>query len=518
MSGSTIKFPKVNVPITGANAALENSQQRVLVIGQKRPSGNAAVGVLLQDIPVASNELAALVGGDGMLYQMLNDMRELNSVCAFDLIVVPDGVAATASQGLFAFAGTNATEDGTITATIGSKRKFTVDVPVETGDTPADIAAALDVAFAAITNKPFTTGLSGNNTTVQMNDLGEVYNRTGLSIDIDGASGITASITAMSGGTVNPDLQTGVADIFPEIRYQTVVSPYPQSATPIVDVLDARFNADGNVLDGVLCVAYQDSFANISALVTPENSNSLVVFCDEWSAGDYPAIFEFESCLAAQSGAIRAIRRQPDVNIAQFVITRNGALDAIGGPAISSKPYANTSMPLLPIIAATRGFNQLEISQLNIAGASVLGNNKAANGVIMGQVVTTYKTDSAGNADITYKYLNYVDTASAGREYIFNNLQSDYAQSRLTDGDLIKGRSMANAQSIAATIVGYYQTLADSDFVIARKGQDILAFFKENLSVSVDLASGSVTVVFTLPIVTQLRNINAPMSLTFNIE
>ena len=231
----------------------------------------------------------------------------------------------------------------------------------------------------------------------------------------------------------------------------------------------------------------------------------------------YADSFETPWSKISQFGSIRALRRQPNANIANYVISRNGALDSIGGTALSSKPYANTPLRLLPIIETNRGFDKLEVSDLNNSGIFVVGNNRAGNSVIVGEVVTTYKTDAAGINDDTYKFLNYVDTASAGREYISNNLEAAYAQTRLTDGELVGGRDMTNAQDIEAYITGLYSDLTGSDFVIARGGEENLQFFKNNINVTADLLTGTVTAPFSLPIVTQLRRINAPMTLVFNI-
>ena len=117
---------------------------------------------------------------------------------------------------------------------------------------------------------------------------------------------------------------------------------------------------------------------------------------------------------------------------------------------------------------------------------------------------------------ISFKFLNYVDTSSNAREYMFNNAKSDFAQSRLTLGDLIPFRNINNADSIAARFVGYYSRLSEQDFVLTQAGESALQYYKQNLSVTIDLAEGKATVLQQVPIVTQLRTIISTFQLVFD--
>lgn len=511
-----INFPAVNVPIIGAANAVENSDQKVLFVGQKLVSGSAPVG-LSQNLPVAQSDVNALVGRGSMLQAMINDARLENSVCQFDMIVVADGGGATAATATITLVGT-ATENGEIDVSVGSKRKNTLTVGIADTSTETDAASAIAAAITADLDSMVVASSLAGVVTLTSKNVGAIYNALGIAVTVN-VAGITATISAngFSGGSVNPDLST-VLDAIGDERYQTIVWGYDTDIDVLRDFLDARFNAADEVLDGVGMVASEDTYANLLVLGDSYNSQSLTILGIERNPGStYGDSFETPWSKISQIGAIRALRRQPDASIANYVISRNGALDSIGGPALSSKPYANTPLRLLPTIESARGFDKLEINDLNDSGIYVVGNNRAANTVIIGELVTSYKTDAAGISDLTYKYLNYVDTASTGREYISNNLEAAYAQSRLTDGELVGGRDMTNAEDIEAFITGLYQDLTGSDFVVARSGEANLQFFKQNINVTVDLLTGTVTAPFSLPIVTQLRRINAPMTLVFNI-
>jgi phage tail sheath gpL-like len=509
-----IKFPAVNVPIIGSSNAIENSDQKVLFVGQKLAAGSALDG-LTQNLPVAQSDVNALVGRGSMLQAMINDGRLENSICQFDMIVVPDGGGATAATATITLTGT-ATANGEIEVSIGSKRKNTLVVGVLDTSTETVAAAAIVAAITADSDSMVTAANVAGVVTLTSKNVGAIYNAIGVAAN-SAVEGIDVAVTAFSGGTVNPDLSS-VLDAVGTDRYQTIIWGYDTGIDNLKDFLDSRFNAQDDVLDGVGLIAKEDTYANLLTLGDSYNSQSLTIAGIERGVGTtYADSFETPWSKISQFGAIRALRRQPDANIANYVISRNGALDSIGSPALSSKPYANTPMRLLPIIETNRGFDKLEVSDLNDSGIYVFGNNRAGNAVIVGEVVTTYKNDTAGNPDETYKFLNYVDTASAGREYISNNLEAAYAQTRLTDGELVGGRDMTNAEDIEAYITGLYQDLTGSDYVVARGGEANLQFFKNNINVTVDLLTGTVTAPFSLPIVTQLRRINAPMTLVFNI-
>lgn len=509
-----INFPDVNVPITGSQNLVENSDQKVLFVGQKLAAGTASVG-LTKDVPASTLDINTLIGRGSHLQQMLVDARLENSVCSFDMIVVADGVAATAATATLTFVGT-ATEDGSILTTIGSKRKGKITTSILDTSSETVVAAGVAASITADLDSVVTAGNVAGVLTLTSKNLGALYNAIGIACEVS-VAGITVTISAngFSGGTVDPDLSS-VMDAVGDDRYQTVCWGYDSDNTTIKDFMDARFNVTDDVQDGIAIVVKEDTFANLQTLGNGLNSNSFAVMGVERGAGTtFGDSFELPWSKNAQFCAIRALRRQPDANIGSFVI--GGGLDAIGGPALSSKPMANTPMRLIPTIETNRGFTALEQKALRDAGVFVIGNNKAGNLVIMSQVVMTYKTDSAGNPDPTFKFMNYVDTSSSCREYISNNLEAAYAQHRLTDGDTVGGRSMTSALGIEGFITGLYQNLAGSDFVLARKGEANLQFFKENINVTVDLATGTATAPFSLPIVTQLRRINAPITIVFNL-
>lgn len=516
--GSIVAQPKVTVNIIPATEAVQNTDQQILFIGQKTAAGTATAGALNLNI-LNDNSEDTLFGPTSMLAAMIRSAKRMNKITMMDAIALDDAGAGAAAAGAVDFTGSTATEAGTLIVTIGSELNHRLTVGIADTDDATTIGATLAAAITADTDIPVTAVNTLGDVVITAENKGTLGNDIGISVS-GSVAGVTVAVTAMTGGATDPTL-TGVFDAIGDKRYQTIIWPYAADTSEIRSVLDARFNVDNKVLDGIGITAKQDSLANHLALLGALNSESLTYITDKAeSDADYkgPAQMELSPVKSAQFGAIRALRLTDGASISRFVITTNGPRDSFGGAALASKPYFNTETPDLPLIAVNHGWNDTEIEQLHDAGGSVLGQNNKGNASIAGEIVTTYKNDSAGNPDVSFKYMNYVDTASGCREYFFNNLKARFAQSRLTEGDVLQGRDMANDLTIMNFCEKLYQDLASTDFVLLQAGDEALKFFKTNITVELDLAQGRATVGMVVPLVTQLREILATMKIAFSTE
>lgn len=509
--------PQVTVDIVGANTSVSNSSQKILFVGQQQPGGTITSGSLVTNI--LDNTEDDLFGAKAMLAAMVRSARNQNPVNQFDAIVLSDhgsGVKATASVD---FTGSTATANGELKISIGSSVDYQLTISIEDTDDATAIGDALVAAIVASDNVPVTASNSSGDVTITAYNAGTLGNAIG--IDITGSvAGVTVALTGMSGGTTDPVL-TSIFDIIDNMRYQAVVWPYWADTSELVSELDSRFNVQNKILDGMGYTASMDTFANSLTRLNALNSKALVDIISKTTSETLyqgPDMVELLYVKASQFAAIRALRLTEGASISQYVIAVNGALDNFGGPALASKPYFNTSMPDLPLTASGRGFIDSEIEFLHDAGGTVIGNNVSGNNVIMGEVVTTYKNDAAGNPDISFKYNNYVDTMSVAREYFFNNLRARFAQSRLTTGDVIKGRDQVNALVIKAFCSKLYQDLSGPNFVAFESGEEAIVFFKANLNVIIDKAQGKATITMITPLVTQLREIFATLQIAFSPE
>lgn len=511
-----IQRPKVTFNILPATLEISVAPQKILLIGQMTSSGTATSGALVENI-LNDNSEDTLFGKTSMLANMVRAAKKINQVTQMDAIPLEDESGATAATGSIAFTGT-ATANGTIYISIGSD-DHTYELVVENTDTADTIGGKLetlisgdDYSLVTGVNTTGSVALTAENKGSEGNNIG---------IKVSGAvAGVTCAVTAMSSGATDPDL-SNLFDVIKDERYQTIIWPSVYDISTVTDLLDDRFNATNAVMDGVAVVTKTDTLANLLSAGNAQNSQSLVM-CGNNSVSDTyykgGAIFEMNNVISAQFGALRALRLTDKANISRYVIASGGALDSYGGAALASLPYFNTPFYDLPLIPVGKGFASTEIDQLAKAGVFTIGNNITRTNLILPDVVTTYKTDPAGNADVSYKYLNYVDTISTVREYIDKNCRKRFSQCRLTEGDLIAGRNIANEALIRAYITSLYQTLSQTDYVLTQAGKDALSFFKENLAVSLDMSTGTVTINMVTPIVTQLREILGTIKIAFSTQ
>lgn len=510
-----ISQPKVTLNILGANNAVANAAQKVLFLGPKTAAGSATSGELQETVTDA--QINSLFGARSMLGHWLRAFKNINKVSQVDVIALDDNAGGVAATGSFLLTGT-ATEDGTLTFNVGSRQSNTYPISVSDTDTADTVGTALAAAITADTDAPFTAANSSGIVTVTAANDGTLGNAIGLEMS-GSVAGISNALTAMNGGATDPDL-TNVFDPIDGVRYQTIIYPSAYAIATINSLMTARFNVNNKVLDGMVIMSETASRANLVSTYNSENEKQIYVI------GNRPvndtqykgsSLFELAGTISAQFAAIRALRLTDGESIAAFTIAgAQGARDSFGGAAIASLPYFNTPFANMPIIDTGKGFTDADVALLLAAGVSVVGNNIAKNSIIAGEAVTLYKTDSASNPDVSFKYLNYVDTMSGIREYFFNNLKSRFAQSRLTTGAILPRRNMANESVIRGFCVKLYNDLAGENFVLTQAGETALTFYKNNLSITLDLANRKVTLTMKTPIVTQLGEFTGSIQLSFS--
>lgn len=525
-----ISKPNINISLASANNVLGIGTRKNLIICQ---TGNATINALVQGIHnYTQTELDTLFGAGTymrvMVQQWLDANRTGNNVGAeLDVITLLDGAGATAATKTMTIVATTASA-GTMFVTILSSKLYRVAVTVVAGDDETDIADAITAAFTGVV-APFTVDNTAGVVTVTAVDLGTIGNDYGIEIT-DVPAGVT-SITLADGVTgATPPTVTSVMDLIGTRRYQGVLWPSDLAASveaELSDFLDDRFNVANNILDGVGFMGESNTLAAAKIVVNAINSPSLVVMGNALTAAGKlvyptsniakmgPEVVHPVDWTVAEFMGIRARRLSDGASISS-VVTTNASKDQFGGIGLASLPYFNTPLDGVPVTTSVDVFDDTEQAELNVAGYSVVGPNRPITETITGVIVTTYKTDNAGNDDDSFKYLDYVDTASACREFIFNNFKSLFAQSRLTDGDLVEGRAVENEASLKAAFKGLLSLL--TDVVLIRGGRTADNLVDDSLTITLDLAGRSVTMSSVLPIVTQLGTINMPLQLTFAVN
>jgi len=515
-----LALPSVTAALRAAGVTAGLTPERLLFVGSQL-GGTAVSGALTTNILQDGAE-DELYGEDSPLAAAIRRARRRNGVTQIDAVGLDDAGGATDATGSAAITGT-ATAAGTLTFYVGSKKFNEYRVAVAIGDTATDIGDALEAAITADARALVTAANTTGTVALTAKTGGTFGNTIGLKVE-GVVAGVTVALTAMTGGATDPTL-TGVLDVVGATRYQGIVWQFDQDLDEVIDFLAPRFNPSNTVLDGRAFVGITDTYANHLTTLGALNSRDLCVQAGllvDRSTHRGPAILELPFVQVAETAAIRALRRTDDAPLDDVVIARS-ARDAIGGPWTNSKPYFNTPHADLLVPDAGDSFIEAEVAGLKAAGGYVLDANRAYTAVIAGEVVTTYKTDAAGNPDPTFSFLNYVDTATAAREYIVNNTRAQYPQYRATGGALIPGADSANEASIAGFISEMYNALGGLALVNTGVGSvegeqvDYDKLFRQNLTVTLNPVTGRFSVSMVIYPVVQLRGITYGIAVAFEV-
>lgn len=510
--------PRINIQLLPAAIVDAFADRRDLIVGVLPTAATATSGALVQNVQALTLDQRRAQFGTGELFGRVQQFLNSNAGNSpLDVIGIDEDAGGTAATASVAFSGT-ATAAGEITLSVVDEFLFTVTVQVASGATATAVGTAVEAALDALVDAPFSASSSTGTVTLTADEKGTSGNYYGLKINVD-VAGITAVLTGWASGATDPSL-TGIFDVITGIRYTGISWPeYWQASLSLVKtLLEDRFNAANQIIDGTAFHGRSLTYANALTAVSTQNSQTVVMGGNnklDTLTHKGPAILQPADWTLAYFMGVRARRLTPGAPVADFIVTTSGLLDAFGGPSLASLPYFNTPLARTSLASPAVLYSSTEQVDLEDEGFTTFGVNIASSAMIMGPVVTNWVTDAAGNENVSFHYLNYVDTGSACREIFWRTLRTTFAQSRLTEGDLIPGRSMANAESIKAELLRIYRVLAG--IALTQAGDDAEKFFSDNTTVTVNLATGTATITGPLPIVTQLRQMDYSLQFSFTV-
>lgn len=268
----TLRLPGVYSEVDNSQAISgpQTIQYRRLIIGQKLSAGTATP--LALDRVTSPEQANALYGRGSMLAGMVSAALTQDSYTELQVMSVVDDGSAAAATGTIVFGGA-ATAAGTINLLIAGRR---VRVGVASGATPATVATAVAAAINANLDLPVTASAATTTVTITARNKGEAGNgldvRLNYYVGEETAAGITATITAMSGGTANPDLSDAMAALG-DAWFHTWAIPYTDAANlSIVEgELASRFDWDREI-EGHAFLAFDGSQGQLGTLGDSRNS------------------------------------------------------------------------------------------------------------------------------------------------------------------------------------------------------------------------------------------------------
>lgn len=364
-----LRVPIQATEISGVRADAGSAilPHKIVLFGQKLAAGTVAINTetVVQD----ADQVAQLCGRGSMLHQIAVEAKKANPWSAMTLVAVADLLAGVAADGEITFTGP-ATESGTIALYIDGTR-------VQVGVTKADTAAAIATAAAAQINAdldlPVTAAVDGVVTT-QVNLTARHKGECGNDIDVRYnanfgeklPSGVTVAITAMSGGTGNPEVGPMLAAIMGDDRIRLVM---PWTDDVNMDLVEADFDERFGPMikqesHAFACVS--GSFGDLTTYGENRNNINSSVF---WREGNMVSPWR----LAARACGL---------------VTMRGASD----PA---RPYH--AMELTGIPAPAEGDRATKADHNALLKKGISTFKYGAGGTTMLEMVcTTYKTNAFG--------------------------------------------------------------------------------------------------------------------------
>jgi phage tail sheath gpL-like len=344
----------------------------VLLVGQKTAGGTATADTVYR--VTSAEDVSALAGRGSQLHRQARAYFATNRVTETFVGVLADAGAGAAATGTIALSGT-ATESGTLHLYLGGQY---VPVGVSSGDAAAAVATAIAAAVPSTSDLPVTSSVSTATVTLTARNKGLCGNDLDIRLNYqDGQktpAGLTATITAMSGGTTNPSL-TNLLAALGDRWFHLIAHPYTDatSLTALEGFLSERFGPT-KMLDAVAITSAPGTLSALSTLGESRNSPHSVII--------------------AQPG------KSPLMPPAEFAAAVAGVV-AISGSADPALPLQTLAVPgVLPPAEQDR----FTFEERNLELFDGIGTTKVAAGgvVVLERPVTTYRVNAAGADDTSY--------------------------------------------------------------------------------------------------------------------
>ncbi|GAA4651681.1 phage tail sheath subtilisin-like domain-containing protein [Kistimonas scapharcae] len=268
---NTVRVPLAYIEIdnSGAISGTPAPMHRLLVFGQRLSTGTVAAGEPVRITSPGQAEQA--FGAGSMLAAMFRHLKQANDQLETWVIALDDNSQGNAAAGNFALTGT-ASAAGTLSLMIGGER-------VQVGVAAGDAAAAVVTKAAGLINGNsrllVTAAATDGELKITSRHKGEIGNDIDLRVNYYPGeatpAGLTVAVTAMTGGSANPDIGVALAAMGDE-WYQSLVMPYLDTANLnalSIELMD-RWGPD-RMIDSVTYSAIRGSHAEIGTFGNSQN-------------------------------------------------------------------------------------------------------------------------------------------------------------------------------------------------------------------------------------------------------
>ncbi|HHX4055429.1 TPA: phage tail sheath subtilisin-like domain-containing protein [Burkholderia contaminans] len=425
---------------------------------------------------------AKKVGGVGsMLALMTMAYRAADNFGEVWYLPLADDPSAVAATGSINFTSA-ATATGVLSLYLAGQL---VPLTVTASQTTANLATALAAAINAAVDLPVTAavdGVTASKVNITAKNKGLAAGDVDIRLNYLGAAngeatptGLAVTITAMTGGLVNPSLTTGLANLLDQ-EFDFIALPYTDTASlaAIASFLSSKTGrwSWSKQIFGHAFAANRGTLASQTTFGATQNCEhySVLGFYDSPS----PAYVWAADFCATSAVSLRADPARPLQTL---------ALSTVLAPPLSSR-FALTDRNTL----LWDGISTFTVAH---DGTVALEN-----------VITTYQTNSYGQADNSYLEVETMTTLTYVLRQLKSVITSQFPRMKLADDGtrVSPGTNVVTPSIIKGALVAQYREMEDNGYV---QGS---ATFAANLIVQKNATNPNrVDVVYPAILIDQLR-------------
>jgi phage tail sheath gpL-like len=412
---------------------------RLLLVGQKLSTGVAAAN---QPVLVTDSAAEALFGKDSMLADMVRFARAQAPLQEIWALPLDDDAAGVKATGKITVSGAPVSQAGAMSVYIAGIR---VRIAVLTTDTDTSIAAALVAAINATAGLPVTAAVNGTNAyecDLTARHKGATGNDILVDLGIVTEEGLLGqdllTITAMSGGSGDPDMSTAFGNLGDE-EFDWIASPYADAnalgdASDLLNDVNGRWSWSKQIY-GHYIGTHTGTVGALSTLGNARNDQHATIFpCRKF--------------------------RSPPWQVAAAVGARAAShLQSPGASAELSRPLQ--TLELIGIKGPLAASDRLKITEkqtLLYDGVSTYYVHKDGS-VRIERLITTYQSNAYGSADATYLDVNTMAQSMYGIRYIRQKVETHHGRKALADANPGRNPGIATADDVRNSIIHAYEDL-----------------------------------------------------------
>ena len=433
---SAVRVPLAYVEFDNSKATsgTPSALHKVLMLGQKLPTGSAKAGEALR--VQSYSHAKTLFGRGSMLAEMVRVFKAHNSTQDLWVLPLDDAESGAKAVGKIQLKG-EASATGVLSLMIaGNNYKQSVT----SGDTAETVAAKLQKLIAADGDVVVTSEVAGDTITVTARFAGECGNDIDIRCNYYTGEafpdGMTAVITPMSGGSVNPDMATAIAGFGAE-WWNYVINPFTdtESLNALRTELVNRWGPLKQI-DGICFMAKRGSHAQVTTFA--ENRNDYLFSCMATNETPQPA-YEWAAAYCAVSAA--SLNTDP------------------------AMPLQTLVMDLLPPAKSVQ-WDWTARNTLLYSGVSTYSVNSGDQPQIE-TAITMYRKNAFGDNDESYLYVETIATLSYIRYAIRTRITSKYPRYKLAnDGTrFAPGQKVVTPKIIRAELLALFTELEEKAIV-----------------------------------------------------